>query len=324
MSEAGPGAPAQPWAPKPLDGIAGAQVVFRSDPSTVGLDWWHLKHSAQTETALRSDPDIPPDLTDALLERDTQPRVHAIDGHTLLILRGINHAQGAEPEDMISIRLAISGRQVVSVELRRLRQIDRLIAECRAGRTPENPGALLCALVSVLRADVEPVLDELETDVARLEKRLLRSERALGRAERAALSDTRQDAIMLHRYIAPQGQAVAALTRLKPDWLTERRVLKSEAEAFRRIASDLEAVRDRAQIVAEEAALVASERMNRTILLLSAVSVVFLPITALTGLLGVNLAGIPFAEDPASFPIFGLLLVAVGALAAWLAMRLLR
>jgi len=303
-----------------------AQVIFTAEGGPEGARWtWlHLKRSAQTETALLRDPDTPDDLAEALLEHDTLPRVHSIEGRTLLFLRGINHTPGAEPEDMISLRLAITAERVTSIEIRRLRQIDRLIAACEEGRVPENPAAFVIGLVEALRSEVEPVLDELEHDLAALEKRMLRSGENLTKTERAKLIDTRQDAIQLHRYISPQGQALETLSRLKPDWLTDRRRLRAESHAFNRIAADLQAVRDRAQLVAEEASMAVNERTNRIILTLSAVSVVFLPITALTGLFGVNLAGIPYAEQPWAFVLFAGVLVCVGALAAWVAIRLLR
>jgi zinc transporter len=51
---------------------------------------------------------------------------------------------------------------------------------------------------------------------------------------------------------------------------------------------------------------------------------VFLPLTFLTGLLGVNLAGIPFATEPWVFWSFCAMLTAVALLSLWLALRLLR
>ena len=60
-----------------------------------------------------------------------------------------------------------------------------------------------------------------------------------------------------------------------------------------------------------------AERANRILLLFAVVGAVFLPLTFLTGLLGVNLAGIPGAEDPASFAMLA------GILAALLIVELL-
>ncbi|MGF1445681.1 MAG: CorA family divalent cation transporter [Pikeienuella sp.] len=293
-------------------------------PVTAPWRWTHIKLSARTEAVLRRDLALAEELADVLLEPDTLPRVLTVDGRTVLILRGINQIEGAEPEDMISLRLAISGDAILSLEFRRLHHIDRMIEAVRKGHGPKSPGDFVTRLVEVLRSEVEPVLDALERDIGALERRTVRVEGGLSRHERALLIDARQDAIQLLRYIAPQAKALEALARMKPDWFGPRRRLKTEAAAFARIAEDLEALRARAQLVAEEASSAVMERTSRIMLTLSAVSVVFLPITALTGLLGVNLEGIPFDDAPWAFAVFCLLLVVVAGLAVWLAARMLK
>jgi zinc transporter len=45
------------------------------------------------------------------------------------------------------------------------------------------------------------------------------------------------------------------------------------------------------------------ETLNERLLLLSLVSAFFLPLTFLTGLLGMNLHGIPYADEPWAFPV---------------------
>lgn len=303
------------------------EIIFEAEGGSGDHAWrWvHLKLCARTEAALQSDESLPHDLTEALLEQDTLPRVSDVDGHTLVILRGVNHDPNADPEDMISIRIAVTPQRIISVEFRRLRQIDVLIDAFRTGHGPKTPGSFIRRLVDALRLEAEPVLDAIEDRLARLEQQcIVIAERGLDRQQRRALIDVRQDTIQLQRFIAPQATALDLLTRIKPVWLTEKRALREEATAFRRIAADLDALRLRAQLVAEEAARAVAERTNRIVLLLSAVSVVFLPLTFLTGLFGVNLGGIPLAASNTGFAIFSILLLIVAAAAVWLARRMLR
>ena len=284
--------------------------------------WCHMTLAEESQQALLSDPAIPPALAWAMVERDTQPRAVRSGDATLLILRGINKAPTAEPEDMISIRIIVTPGQITSLEVRRLPHIDALIADFRAGRAPSSVDDFVLRLIEELRQDAEPVLDALEDDVARLEQKSLQLQGALTPADRAQLTDARQDAIMLHRFIAPQAAALEALGRQPPTWLDSPSAVIEEAEAFRRIGADLDAVRSRAQVIAEEINIAMTERTNRIMLTLSAVSVVFLPLTFLTGLLGVNLAGIPYADRPYAFWAFTLLLGVVMALGLWLARKL--
>jgi zinc transporter len=109
---------------------------------------------------------------------------------------------------------------------------------------------------------------------------------------------------------------------MRPAWLAEkplRAPIKEAADAFRRIGEDLDAVRARAVVVSDEAGLRVAEQTNRLVLRLSAISIVFLPLTFLTGLFGVNLAGIPAAEHPLAFAVYVVSVAAVGlATLIWL------
>lgn len=289
-----------------------------------GWRWTHMLRSPEAEAALLADPEIPNSASWALLEEDTLPRAGQMQGGTLLILRGINLVPGAEPEDMVSLRLWITADRIVSTEIRRLTQTDQMIGEFQAGQAPDSPGTFVFELIERLRAAAEPVLDEVESRVSAMERLVAKSDRHTGRTERGTLAALRQDAILLHRYIAPQALALDGLVRTAPPWLTDVHAMREEAEAFRRIAADLDALRQRAQVVAEEISLAATERTNEIMLTLSMVAVVFLPLTFLTGLLGVNLGGIPYATEPWAFWAFCGILAGATALTLWLALRLLR
>jgi len=301
------------------------QIVFSGTggPEEARWTWTHYKRSAQTEAALHADPSIPEGLADALSERATLPRALSLEGHTFLNLRGINHGPTNDPEDMISLRMAITPERIISVEIRRLRLVDAMIAEVKAGRAPDSPARFVTDLVRMLRADAEPVLEQVERRLELIESTLHRNKSLLPE-QRAALTELRHEATQLHRYTAPQGKALETLSHLHPKWLPDKRRLKAEAHAFQRISADLENALARARLVADEATHAVTERTNQIMLTLSAVSVVFLPVTALTGLLGVNLAGIPYADAPWAFWTFTALVIFAAGFAAWLARRMLR
>ena len=86
--------------------------------------------------------------------------------------------------------------------------------------------------------------------------------------------------------------------------------LRESADRISRYVEDLEANRDRAAVTQEELATRLAESMNRISYLLTIVAAVFLPLGFLTGLLGINVGGIPLAEDTRGFVIIcGVLLV---------------
>ncbi len=89
-----------------------------------------------------------------------------------------------------------------------------------------------------------------------------------------------------------------------------------------RLAEELDAIRDRAQIVHYQIMDNRAELMNLQMLVLSMVAAIFLPLGLLTGLLGINVGGIRGVDNPWAFVIMCGLLVLVGGFQAWLFERI--
>jgi len=120
---------------------------------------------------------------------------------------------------------------------------------------------------------------------------------------RARLAALRRKAIGLRRYLAPQRDVLSRLYVESSDLFDDRARLglRECADSMLRYVEELDAARERAAVISEELTAAAGERMNRTMYVLSLVSTVFLPLGFVTGLLGVNIAGIPGTEVPFAF-----------------------
>ena len=92
------------------------------------------------------------------------------------------------------------------------------------------------------------------------------------------------------------------------------RFLSLQNDAVEGLGLELDAVRERAHIINDEVTNQLTERLNKNMYALSVIAAIFLPLGFLTGLLGINIAGIPGAENPAAFAIFcamlGMLVIA--------------
>ena len=89
-----------------------------------------------------------------------------------------------------------------------------------------------------------------------------------------------------------------------------------------RYVEDLDAIRERSQIVKDELANILADKLNKNMYVLSVIAAIFLPLGFLTGLLGINLGGMPGAENPDAFWVFSGLLVAVVSLQIWIFKKL--
>ena len=113
----------------------------------------------------------------------------------------------------------------------------------------------------------------------------------------------RRESIALRRYLAPQREALAKLQNEKVSWLTDndRARLREVSDQLVRIIEDLDSVRDRASVTQDELVSHLSDQMNARLYVLSLVAAIFLPLGFLTGLLGINVGGMPGVESGLAF-----------------------
>jgi zinc transporter len=166
-----------------------------------------------------------------------------------------------------------------------------------------------------------PVIDELDDITDGLEDELLTGE---SREIRHGLRDARRTAIALRRYLAPQRDAMARLQTEDAPWLDGRQKarLREVTDRVQRYVEDLDEVRERAAVVQDELMNRLSEQMNRNMYLLSVVAAIMLPLGFLTGLLGINVGGIPGADSSIGFMIVCALLAGIGIVEVLLVRRL--
>jgi zinc transporter len=228
----------------------------------------------------------------------------------VLNLRGVNLNPGADPEDMVSLRLWIDASRVLGVWRRPLMAVRDQIAAIERNRFPVSPGDLVVKFALRLADRAEPTVADLNDQIDDLEERILDPE---AEVSRSGLADVRRRAIILRRYFGPQRDALTSLEIEDLSWLSDRdrSRLREAAERVYRLGEELDAIRDRAQIVHDQIMDRRAERMNRQMLLLSVVAAIFLPLGLITGLLGINVGGVPGAANPWAFWIVCTLLLAL-------------
>ena len=294
---------------------AGLPLDAASVPDNIKSDqltWVHLegKHP-NCRTWISQELDyLDPLIVDALLAEETRPRMLEFDQGVLLILRGVNLNENAQPEDMVSIRLWIDRHCIISVRKRPLKAVRDLRDRLDIQQGPKNTGDFICSLASRLFERMEPVFSELDETLDNLEEIVMEAPDA---NERHAITAIRKKAILFRRYIAPQRDAIMLLRTSDTPWLDQgqRRRLQESLDRVTRYVEDLDAIRERAQIVKDELANALSDKMNKNLYLLSVIAAIFLPLGFLTGLLGINVAGIPGTENSAAFWIVCALLTGV-------------
>lgn len=283
----------------------------------VGWRWLHFNRvAAETRDWLETASGLDEAVITSLLQTETRPRCAAYEDGLLLNLRGINHNPGAEPEDMISVRMWATNNLIISMRSYPVKAIHEVRDE--VGRDPPgSPGRLLALIADKLVEYIDPVVEQLKDEADEFEEIMLGSK---GRVSPRDLAEFRLTGLILRRYVQPQTEAMVQLQRearmhregapvFDDD---DQLMLRDTTDHITRISEELDSIRDRASVLQDQVVGQRQEQLNQRLLALSIVSAIFLPLSYVTGLLGMNLAGIPFASETWSFGVVVLVTALLG------------
>ena len=286
-----------------------------------GFLWIHLEGRDDRDLAfIKAQPDIPDVAAGALAATETRPRCDRIDEGAIVNLRGPGDLDPHDSDRLVSIRLWVTQKKVTSLSRRRLTATAEVERKMEAGKILDS-GDLVAAFAWAISTQLDPevsdlgdTLDDVESD---LEPNLLFR-------LRREITKVRSQAISYRRFVAPDRDALRTLAGLEFDWLAEDDKLHivEAADRFARMAEELEAVRERAALLHEQITDLRAEQTDQRALYISVVAFIFLPLTFVTGLLGMNVEGIPYAHTHWAFWGVVLFCVAVGvAVLGWFRWR---
>ncbi|RFB04802.1 zinc transporter ZntB [Parvularcula marina] len=251
----------------------------------------------------------------SLTLEDTRPRCAQHKDGFLVNLRGVNLNPESKHEDMVSIRLWVTERLIVSVRIRKLMAIVAIHEQVDRNASPHSTANFLSRLAAGLTSKMDPVITDLSDTVDEFETHTLDEENI----SRSDLATIRRKAIILRRYIAPQRDALNTLAFSASDMIDDRTQasLREATDRVMRMVEELDAVRERCTILKDQLTDQRAEEMNARLMVLSVVTAIFLPLGFLTGLFGINIGGMPGTENAAAFWIFASVLTALGLIQLW-------
>lgn len=286
--------------------------------------WVHLDRTKErAQHWLRRESRIDPVAVESLLAEETRPRAQEFASGLLVILRGINANPGAEPDELIAIRMWLDATHIVTLRQFRFRTVAGLRVRAQKGEGPHTAGSFLVAVAQGLVAHLSPTIHNLEERLDDIEEEMLAHDKDDER-RRSDLATLRRQAITYRRHIVPQRDALAALVHSMSPLLSvrDRAELRGTMEQCTRVAEALEELRDRAAVTQDEMRARTEARVGRTVYLLTLVATIALPLGFLTGLLGINVGGLPLSDSPWGFTAVCAGLAALAGLQVWLFRRM--
>lgn len=252
---------------------------------------------------------------DALTVPSTRSRCTVLDDKAVVVLRVTR--PGAKTDDIGRQLLGIwleKGRVIVASEMN-VPEFLGLAQWEQSHHAPVSPADLVARLGLRASDRIEPLIEHLGDSIDTIEEALM-LERSEG--SRAKLAHLRRTLIGFRKLLWPQRDVLNTLEIEDLSFFSarDRARLREASGRTARLGDELQALSERAVLIHEQIMDSRAEQMNRSMLVLAAVTVVFTPLTVLSGIFGMNVP-IPFSEDPHAFWVVIAILVAVAGLCIW-------
>ncbi|XHS78631.1 transporter [Burkholderiaceae bacterium UC74_6] len=304
--------------------LAGAESWIAGVRAPGEFLWLHINLSdAKAQRWLQDHQtglELAPEFFDTLQQGSRSTRIEDAADKLIAVVNDVAYEFSFDPSDIATLWMNVSARVVVSARLHPLRSIDRLRSNVREGLPMASTAELLTRLLQDQADVLARIVREATLPIDSVEDRLLGGKLQEKRAELARM---RRVLVRLQRLLAPEPGSLFRLLRQPPPWMTalDRDELRQASEEFSLVLRDMASLEERIKLLQEEVAAQVSEQTNRSLFTLTIVTVLALPINIVAGLLGMNVGGIPLAQEPHGFAVIVALVIAFTALAAWWAFR---
>jgi zinc transporter len=303
------------------DSAAASAWLTQADPASSAFMWLHFNLShAQAERWLVRHANLSDTFFETLREGLHSTRIERADDSLIAVINDVHFEFSFEPSDISTLWISVGPRLVVTARAKPLRSVDALRTAVKAGDAPRSTTELLEHL---LRAQADVLVNVVRGVTIRIDT--IEDELLAGRLDhkRARLGEMRRLMVRLQRLLAPEPAALFRLLQSPPSWMAEPDTLelRGSTEEFSVVLRDMSALQERIKLLQEEIAANVNEDNNRSLFVLTVVTVLALPINILAGLFGMNVGGIPLAEDKHGFWVVVAIVATFTAIAAWAAFR---
>jgi len=289
--------------------------VLAGDENAEGL-WLHFDLvDSRARAWLERSSNIPDLALELFLDPHPRARMQAVDGGVTLVLDDLYHDFRDDPDAFDTVRVFIDDNRIVTGRFRPLKTLDGIRRDLSDRLLDVSTAAgLFRVLVERLGITFGEIVTKVADAVDDMEDDVLAGKT---RDRAARLGHVRRILARLRRHLNSNRVALRGFPheRLKTWSKDERSELKQSADHLDDLAQEMELVQERARLVQEEIAGKLNEATNRNLYFISVATALMLPTTLVTGIWGMNVGGLPWAEDSNGFIMVGVLMMGVVGLA---------
>jgi zinc transporter len=295
-------------------------------PSERGLVWLHFNGAnAGARRWLAQSGVVPGAFLELIETHEARVQISAGPDHLIAVLPDLAFGETLDPAEVVTVWAYAAERLLVTTRNHASRTVDRVRQSAHRSLNAVSGTDLLAQLLTVQLEVLHEWLDQAAAALDHAEDQILIGDVT---RQRETLGRTRRLAMHLRRHFAP---VRVVLQRLLAQPAERRGGIS--AETWRTLHEELSfavdeagGIYERAKLLQEELASRLAEATSNNLFVLTMCTIVFLPMTLITGIFGMNVQGMPGVGEHAAASSFWwvtLLIVAAGVI-TFLLIRLRR
>jgi zinc transporter len=244
---------------------------------------------------------LPGPAKDLLSRRGTHQQLNAVDACIFGVFSDLVRKLDATDDSVAHLYFAMTESALISGRRHAVTGATKLRDALNEGQfRTRSVAGLFEAIVVKLSEGVEHFIGSVAQELDTIEDLLARG---AYEHHRTALSRIRRTNVKLHRELAGLRAVFARLDDEAMDALplSLRFAARKLAVRLDALDHDVLEIRDRARLLQEEINAATAEASNRALTIISVLSAIFLPPTLVSGIFGMNVKGLPFADDSSGF-----------------------
>jgi len=258
---------------------------------------------------------LPENLCETIERHDERCRIEPAGDGLIAVIHDLTFEKDSDPSEVATLWLYATQCLLISARRHTLKTADDLRSAVRGGLRAESGIDLMAQLFELRMEALRQLVEEINEQVDDVEDQVLR-----GRVteQREELGRIRRICARLRRSFAPERVALQRMLGRPHSALGERVSgwLRSVSDDLAFLTDEVTALQERAKLLQEELAARVAEDAGSKLNVLTALTAVFLPMTLISGIFGMNVAGLPGTAESATAEAFWwtmLLIVAAGA-----------
>jgi zinc transporter len=239
-------------------------------------------------------------IVDALIAEEARPRILKFKNGILLIFRGINQNHQAKSSDMVSVRMWIDDERIISIQKRPMKSIFTVEEEILNNSSVKNSGDFLNNILEETLKNISDYIYNIGDRIDEIEHEVFSSHNIKYRDK---IAQTRSQLTIFKRYSLPQKELINNIITCEYNWLNEinKRYLIESHDKIIHIIEEIDEVLGRTKILHDELTHNLNEKINKNMFKLSMIAIIFMPLTFITSLFGMNFINIPWSNNPEGF-----------------------